>query len=346
MVKDSFDLSKVPEHLTVTFLVEDENGDPLGESKDLDALKAHFATEVRAAISATVSAVPSGVEQRGLTEWSMGELPRRVERTLNGQTIVGYPALVDEGDSVAIRLFEHEADQYDAMWGGVRRLLQLSVPVSTSGARRRLTEDARLALAANPYASTAALADDCVLAALDGLMIDHGAPVWDAVAFDALQAAVKASLEARANELAGHVAQIMVAAAEVDRRLGEPAVPALHPAMQDIAGQSDALLTDGFVASAGADRVPHIVRYVRAMLVRLDVLPKHPARDRDWMAQVLRVEQAYANALDRFDDGRHAVELERIGWMIEELRVGLFAQQLGTPEPISEKRILKALAAL
>jgi ATP-dependent helicase HrpA len=213
--------------------------------------------------------------------------------------------------------------------------------------RDRLAKRAGLALAANPYGSVDALADDVLVAAVDALMAEHGAPVWDAVAFDDLAAAVRAGLEEHVNEALTAVAGILVALADIDRRLAEPPPPALAAAHTDIAGQRAALAPRGFVAAVGAERLPAVERYLRAVLVRLDALPAGPARDRERLGQVQRVEAAYGAAVDAAPpDGRNDVELERIGWMIEELRVSLFAQQLGTAEPVSVKRILRAIEAL
>jgi ATP-dependent helicase HrpA len=341
---DAFDLSRVPPHLSVTFLVGDDEGNALGEGKDLDVLRRRLAGDVQAAIARS----SAGLERGGLRSWDFGELPRRhADESVGAVGVVGYPALVDEGESVAIRIFADPAAQHEAMWGGIRRLLLLRIPVSGRVLRDRLTRRAGLALAASPYAGADALAQDCLTAALDSLLAEHGAPVWDAVGFDALRVAVRAGLDERVAEVVTAVAAILVVVADIDRRLAEPVPPALAPAHDDIAGQRASLVAPGFVAAAGAERLGAIERYLRAIVHRLDSLPGAPARDRDRMAQVRRVEAAYAAAIDAAPaDGRADAELERVGWMIEELRVSLFAQRLGTPEPVSEKRIRRALEGM
>ena len=139
----------------------------------------------------------------------------------------------------------------------------------------------------------------------------------------------------------------MRSAAAIDRRLVEPAPPSIGPALDDLTGQRLALVHAGFVAAAGSDRLPDIARYLRAMERRLDDIRQGSPRDRERMAVVQSLEDRYARLIDRAaSDGSDDAALERIGWMIEELRVSLFAQALGTPEPISETRITKAMAAL
>jgi len=171
--------------------------------------------------------------------------------------------------------------------------------------------------------------------------------VWDAVAFDGLREAVRDGLGERANEVAGVVDDILGLTWRVDRLLAEPVAPTLGPAYDDLTGQRIALIHDGFIAAAGAERLADIRRYLEAMVHRLETVAAHPRRDQERMAEVHRAEQAYARIIDKVGTGGPAdLELERIGWMIEELRVSLFAQQLRARGSISLKKILTALDAL
>jgi ATP-dependent helicase HrpA len=114
-----------------------------------------------------------------------------------------------------------------------------------------------------------------------------------------------------------------------------------------VAQQRAGLVADGFVRDAGVDRLPDVARYLRAAAHRLDALPDRTERDRAAMAVAHRAERAYGELVDEVGTGGRAdVELERIGWMLEELRVGLFAQHLGTTSPVSEQRVAKAIARL
>jgi len=341
--RDSFDLAGVPDHLSITFVVIDDDDTVIGESKDLDELKHALAPRVRAAISEA----GNDVEQHGLIDWTFGAIPRRVEAAAHGHTVLGYPALVDEDTTVAIRVFDSVADQHEHQWSGIRRLLRLTIPVPARAIKRRLVDGSTFALAANPYPSIGALVDDCIVVALDALMERHGAPVWDAVAFDALRVGVRADLERTAAEAAAIVDDILALTWRVDRLLAEPVGPPLIPAYDDMTGQRIALVGRGFVAAAGLDRLPSVRRYLEAMVVRLETVGDRPTRDRERMAQVHRAEQAYAKAIERAGDGGAVdVELERIGWMIEELRVSLFAPSLRAREAVSLKRILDAIDGL
>ncbi len=342
ITRDSWAPDRVPAHLSITFRVEDEAGEVLGEGQDLEALQQRLAPDVRA----TVSAATRGLERGGLREWSFGALDHRVRQAVGDRILIGFPALVDEGETVAVRVLDSEAEQHEAMWAGTRRLLRLTVPLPARATRRQLLDGAGLALVANPYPSSGALVEDCLVTALDAIMARHDAPVWDAVAFDRLRDATRAEIEPVAHEIAEVVLQIFVATAAIDRALREAPGPARLPAMQDIAGQRDALVFPGFVAAAGLDHLGDVVRYLHAIEHRLATLPDAIGRDRERMLQVHEVESAYATAVDLLAGGPADVELERIGWQIEELRVSLFAQHLGTPEPVSRKRILTAIRAV
>ncbi|HZB34379.1 MAG TPA: ATP-dependent RNA helicase HrpA, partial [Streptosporangiaceae bacterium] len=165
--RESWDLARVPDHLKITFRVVD--GDrTIAEGKDLAALKRRLAPEVRA----TLSHAGTDIERRGLREWSIGALPRSYEHG----GMKGYPALVDEGDSVAVRVLASEAEQRQAMWRGTRRLLLLNAPSPMRLIQRRLTNQAKLALSHNPHGGVAKLFDDCFACAADRLIAEAGGP--------------------------------------------------------------------------------------------------------------------------------------------------------------------------
>jgi ATP-dependent helicase HrpA len=336
---------RLPDHLRMIFRVETEDGALLAQGRDLEALRRALAPRLRELLTAAAA----DLERHGLTTWDIGELPRSIERKVDGDVVRGHPALVDEGQTVGVRVFEDRAQQARAMWRGTRRLLRLTVPLSTKGVQGRLTNHQRLALGWSPYAGGPdALLEDCTTAVLDALMRDHGAPVWDGVAFDELRDAVHAELAGQVVEALATVARILAADRIVGRRLDSLAVnPALGAALDDVAAQRAGLVHDGFVAVAGRDRLPDVERYVKGMAARLEKLPEAPRRDAERMVVVRRVQERYEEVLDAVPAGTSAdVELERLGWAIEELRVNLFAQQLGTAGPVSEQRVLRALAAV
>jgi len=341
-----FDLERLGPHLRLGFLVVDDEGEVLAQGDDLEVVKAALVGEVRDAIAEAIDTDGDGLERRGLTEWSIGDLPRMVERERRGQTVRAYPALVDEGDTVAVRLLETEADQAFMMWEGTRRLLRLTIALSLNVIVGGLSNDDRLALATSPYASAARLIDDGVIAALDTLMGEAGGPAWDAAGFDRLQVQVRARLSEQVAEVLGAVAGVLRAWRDVDRGLahGHGAERALVVA--DVGAQRDALVYDGFVSGVGVDRLADLGRYLQAMAIRLDRQPEAPQRDRERMATMHRLQAAYDRLFDHFAPGEAPTEdVIAIAWMLEELRVSLFAQTLGTPRPISEKRVLEAINA-
>jgi ATP-dependent helicase HrpA len=342
---DDWDLARVPDFLRMTFRVEDETGTTLAEGKDLDALKA----ELRVQSRAVVASAASGIEQRGLTTWPHtgqpgNALPVALERTTGGYVVTAYPALVDERDSVAIRVFDNERAASLAMTAGVRRLLLLTVASPVPQISTSLSNDVKLTLMRNPSRNVGELLADCLDAAVDGLVADLGGPARDEAAFAALRDAVRADLYDATSDVIGKVRTVLAAWNSVESAISRPAQPALLASLADMRTQLGDLVFPGFVAVTGADRLNDVVRYLRAIERRLERLPLDPARDRTQTAIVATVQDEYAQWLTELPAGAASwPEVRSVRWMVEELRVNLFAQALGTPYPISEKRIYRAM---
>jgi ATP-dependent helicase HrpA len=332
---DSWDLDRLPDHLRITFRAVDEDGAPLASSKDLAALQARLRPLTRAAIAE----VTPSIEVRGLTAWTIGDLPRVVEVERGGRDVQGHPALVDHGDSVAVRILLFPEEQATAMRHGTRRLLLLGLPPAATLLRGSMTGATAMALAAAPWLEPAEVQADCVAAAVDALVAELGGPAWDATAFAALQEGVAARVADRSREALEVVAAVLPAAAEVRRRLATTTSAKAAQAVDDAKRQLDRLVPPGFVTRTGTRRLPDLVRYVAAISGRLDKLPAAPERDRQLQRQVEALEERYAK-LARFDGSGE------VRWLLEELRVSLFAQSLGTAEPVSEQRLRKALDRL
>ncbi|TDB77616.1 ATP-dependent RNA helicase HrpA [Actinomadura sp. KC216] len=343
VAREAWDPSRLPAHLRMTFRVVDDKGRALGEGTDLDELKRRLAGKVRG----TLSKAASTIERSGLRDWTIGELPRTYERNQAGYDVKAYPALTDEGDSVSVRMYETEAEQRRAMWLGTRRLILLNAPSPVKLIQGRLTNQGKLALSHNPHDSIAALFDDCVTAAADRLIAEAGGPAWDEDGFRALYDRVRADLHDATAEIVAIVERVLAEAHEVDRRVRGTASLTLVPALTDIRGRLAALVHPGFVTATGWARLPDLPRYLRALQIRLDKLPENPGRDRLLANQVDVLEQEYEQALRRLHPScREDEPARQIRWMLEEFRVSLFAQQLGTRFPVSDKRIRKAMAAL
>ena len=335
-----FDPDAVPGHLQVTFVVEDDHRTPLATGTDLGALRRLLAAPVRQAVA---QATP-GVERSGITGWDFGELPRSVESERDGNRVIAYPALLDDGDSVAIRVFTTEALQTKAMRTGVRRLMLLAAPVNVGRLVRSLSNQDRLALATTSFAPDE-LAGDCVTAVADAL-VGEGAAVWDGVAFDELVVAARARLAPEAGAALRAAARVVSRAERVRSELDRLVVPALRSSVDDMRAQLARLVRPGFVAASGVRRLADLERYVTAIGRRAERLTEDPGRDRRRMAEVIELEQRYVAALDRLPRGSAMSEVIDLGWQLEELRVSVFAQSLGTAVPVSPQRIVKRLDAL
>jgi ATP-dependent helicase HrpA len=333
--RDSWQLDQVPDHLKITFRVLGPKNRVLAEDKDLGALKRRLAPQQRA----TLVKASGDLERTGLRTWDFGTLPQTVAQG----ALKGYPALTDEGDSTAIRMYGTEAEQRQAMWLGTRRLVLRGVASPVKQIQARLGNQAKLALSHNPHGSVAALFDDCVACAADKLIAENGGPVWDQSAFAKLYDTVRAELHDTTAVIVSRVERILKIAHAIDLRCKSTGSPSLIPALTDIRAQLSRLIHPGFVTATGWRRLPDLVRYLTAIERRLDKLPDDPHRDRDRMLQAQQLQASYQQLIGKVPAGE---ALEQIRWMLEELRVSYFAQALGTPYPVSDKRILKAMDQL
>jgi ATP-dependent helicase HrpA len=226
------------------------------------------------------------------------------------------------------------------MWRGTRRLVLLNSPSPVKFLQSRLSNQAKLVLSSTPHGSVAALLEDCVACAADKLITEAGGPVWDEAAFVRLKDHVRAELSDTTAVIFSHAQRILAAAHEAEARLKSTNSPTLASSLTDVRAQLSRLIFPGFVTAAGARRLPDMLRYLRAIDRRLERLPEDPHRDRERMLQIQQLEARYVRTRDAHPG---ALKVREVRWMLEELRVSFFAQQLGTAYPISEKRILKAL---
>jgi ATP-dependent helicase HrpA len=340
---DAFELDKLPAHLRVTFAVESADGTEIARSKDLGALQERLAASARRAVA---DAVAAELERAGLRTWpdDLQELPRVVERTVNGRTVRGFPALVDAGTAVDLRVFATPGEQEGAMGPGTRRLVRLSVASPVKAVERQLDLRTRLALGANPDGSVSALLDDCADAAADALV---PAPAWKRTEFAALRDRVAADLVSTTVDTVGRVEQALSAAQEVRLLLPDQPLPAQTDAIADINAQLDRLMPRGFVSVTGRARLADLTRYLIAIRRRLERLPHAIGADQERMQRVQAVQDAYDELVHALPPARwRAADVRDIAWQIEELRVSLWAQQLGTPRPVSEQRIYRAIDAV
>lgn len=285
---------------------------------------------------------PGIAEQSGLTDWTIGTLPQEVNGTVNGHTVTGYPALVDEGTSAALKVFQTESEQREAMRGGVIRLLALKVPSPDRYVLEHLSNTEKLTFSQNPHGSVSALIADCALAAIDKLT--PAELPWDEASFKSLYEQVRAELIDTVFSVTAIVEHILSSTGRIRKQLKGTTSLALISSLNDIRSQLEQLVYPGFVAKTGYAQLSQLPRYLAAIEKRLEKLPGNVQRDALNMSVIQGLEDDYDDAVSALLPGRRAgEELTRVRWMIEELRVSLFAVELGTAYSVSEKRIRAVL---
>ena len=285
-------------------------------------------------------------EVTGLTEFPAdlfpdGAIPRKVQRVIATQAVNGYPALVDEGSSVGLRIFPTEAEQLHAQRRGIIRLLQLQVPSPVRYVSEHLSHKEKIVFTQNPHGSIDELIRDCTVAALDHL-VPH-TPIFTQTEYSKLYEHVRAELIETVFDVTKLVAEILSEATALKKAIKKATSLTTMHAVSDVKAQMENLVYPGFVAQTGYDQLVHLPRYLKAAQVRLTKLGPNLHRDNQLMLTVQDLEDSYDNAVKSLPAGTIVPDaLRRVNWMIEELRVSFFAQELGTAYTVSEKRIAKA----
>ncbi|PPH25023.1 ATP-dependent RNA helicase HrpA [Rathayibacter toxicus] len=345
---EDFDLERIPAHLRVTFAVSDERGRSIAAGKELAPLVERLRGRVRDEVARVVEArVPDALERRGLTTWDLPELPRVTDIRQGGNTIRAYPALVDDGDSVSIRLLATAEEQADEHPRGVRRLLLLATPSPVAYVQQHLTSNEKLVLAQSPYQNTTALFTDCLVASIDAVLwrMKPGGMLFLRAEFTAVRDRVSASVMDSMFETVKTVTTIHTTARGVEKALKTATSMTLLPALTDAREQLSGLIYPGFVSATGIERLRHLPRYLAGITERFGTIGENVGRDRVWLNEVQAVHELYRSAGGAIPLPPHAPEkLTRARWLMEELRISLFAQRLGTAESVSRQRISKVLA--
>ena len=294
------------------------------------------------------------IERTGLTTWDFDELPRFVDTEQGGRgtgmprsVIRGYPTLVVEKDGVAIRVVGTVEEQERSLPEGVRRLLMNGIPSPVGYVQEHLTGAEKLALAASPYPSTKALFDDCLAAVVDSALHESvsGGLVFTREEFERVRDLVSATVMDALFDTVSLVAAVLTGARAAEKALSATSSMALLGALTDARTQLGGLVFPGFVSRTGLAHVRHLPRYLQALVWRIERLPDNPGRDRVWMNEVQTATARFMDAGGSIPLPPHPrPSLERARWMLEELRVSLFAQHLGTAETVSLQRIQKVLA--
>jgi ATP-dependent helicase HrpA len=342
----AFDLDKVPAHLRVTFAIEDAQHDVIATGKDLGALQVKLAGPAREAVASA-----TGLEHEGLRDWppDLDALPQVVD---GARGVRGYPAFVDDGSAVAIRVFTTPLEQAAAAKPGLRRLIRLTVPspvksVTVSRTGRLLGLAELLDDCADAAVDSFVVGPPTKLSAPDGAGASRSADDFARGAFIDIRDRVRGELPSVTQAIADLVERVLAAVQDARLLLRPEPPPVQVDAITDMRAQLVELLPSGFVAATGRDRLRDLERYVRAIARRAEKLPREVEVDRARMLRVQAVHAAFGALVRALPTARAAApDVQDIRWLIEELRVSLFAQQLGTSRPVSEQRIYRAIDAI
>lgn len=313
-----FDFDALPAHLRVTFRIVD-GGTELARGKDLAALRSELTSHVRA----DLTKVARREERSGLRTWDVGT----IEESITAGQVTGYPAVVDEGTSVGLRILDSPAEQAVAMVKGQARLLSFSLPTPVPMLGRSLDLHAKLLLSTGPHQDAAAVIEECWLAALEALVVRHGGPVWDELSFSLLHDTVRAEAY---DETERAVQGVLATLSALGDLMPLPATEA----GEDVRVQLSWLIYTGFVRDAGVDQLRRLPLYLQAARRRLDA----PLTDDLLAAQDLEA-RFHARTADMTVWARLAPDVQHVRWALEELRIGLLAQNLRTAFPVSVKRV-------
>jgi len=321
---DALRADSAPPHLRMNFRVLDEYGRQLGMGRDLAALKRELAPRTESVLQAE-----AGLDEgERYTRWTFGDLDEITQIRRAAQTLVGYPALVDTGEAVTLQVFDSPEKAREVHRGGVRRLLAIAFRERIRDLEKALSRDMSLA----------ALKEDLIVAALDRTFLADSLPMLQAD-FARRVAEGRSRLSLVAQELQRLAAAILAEHAQVQKRVAA-AQKGFPQAAEDVRLQCARLVRRGFLARTPWERLRHFPRYLKAAAMRLDKLKADPARDLQRARELAPLEQAYRRELAALARaGESPATLEQFGWLLEELRVSLFAQELKTPVPVSVKRL-------
>jgi ATP-dependent helicase HrpA len=339
---EDWDFSLIPRHLQMNFKVLDNDGKVLRQGRDLKQLQHGLQKQVKETL---VASAGDNIEQQGLTDWSFGDLPRSLEKKQGRFSIKAFPALVDSKSAVDIQLFDNAERAAHAHRLGLRRLVWLNVPSPVRYLRDNLPNKSKLAMYFNPWGKIDALIEDCIGAAIDSLL--ESRPITTETEFAAAVDNVRAELNDTTLRIAQQVESCLVLSHDIQKRLKGKVPLDQVQSYNDIKSHLQRLVFKGFVSEFGENRLRDVERYLKALRQRQEKLPVDPNRDRLHMLTLEKLENEWQAKLKQVPPGESpAAALKDFRWMLEELRVSLFAQQLGTAYPVSEQRLRQALQAL
>ena len=337
-----FQASKLPAHLRMNYGAIDKRGKIVDSDRDLAALVQRQAGHIKS----SVSRVSRTSESTAVSEWTddtLGKIDDTVKTTVDGHEVTAYPALVATKNGVELKVHPTKAAADAAMVTTTLTLLMREISVNASQMVKGLPLQQRVAVDSYPHGGADGLVNDARVAAIRDLMLEAGGPVRTPAAFQKLKDTVKP-------QVPGRVRQAVVAIAPGLAEYSNLRAELAHwdgPAIDDMRAQLDFLLPRNAITVHGMSHLRHLPRYIQAMRIRLEDMNLDPDRDADRQAEVDNAKAYLSNRLRNLPAGREKTrEVKDVRWMIEELRVSLFAQRLGTAHAVSLRRIQKAVDKL
>ncbi|MDE2311300.1 MAG: ATP-dependent RNA helicase HrpA [Betaproteobacteria bacterium] len=344
---DAFRLEQLPLHLLMNFHVADEHGRQLGVSRNFTQLRTELAPKQSVPLASPLSLRErAGVREDTMsirhTSWTFGEFKETSELLRAGQTVTVFNALADEGDAVSLRVFDTREEAQAAHRAGLRRLFMLALKEQVKFLEKNLPGLQAMAMQFIPFGSQQDLLRQILSVTFDRCCLMEQWP-GNEKEFAARCKEAKSRLTLVAQEIARLIGAVLAEYNVLQKSL--PAFKSHWQTTQDIRQQLEWLLGREWIARTPYERLQHVPRYLKAINVRLEKLRTDPARDARQLAQMLPLQQAWQRRLAG-QQGEHDARLDEFGWLLQELRVSLFAQELKTPVIVSVKRLEKVLETI
>ncbi|WP_371372339.1 ATP-dependent RNA helicase HrpA [Thalassotalea aquiviva] len=335
--ENCWDWDSIESHLKMNFKIVSHRGKLLKQGRDLGLLKEQLQGKVKESIK---SVAEKGIERKNITEWDFNHLPKSYEKKAGGLSIQAYVGLVDHKNSVAIELFEHPTQAEQAMLKGLTRLVLMSIPSPIKYLETKLPNKAKLGLYFNPFGKITDLLQDCIQACAQQLIKEQGQLAYQKAEFEQVRDTVRAEIADKVLASALKLEQILTLRHTLAKQLKGNVPLTMIQAQGDIKQHLESLVYKGFVSECGSDKLDDILRYLKAIERRLEKLPIDPNQDRLKTMDVEKAKAWYQTLLNLQPKHQPISEdVKDVRWMIEEFRVSLFAQNMGTKMPISLKRI-------
>ena len=342
---EDFKLETLPPHMFMIFKVVDEHGRMLSASRNLQQLKAEHAGQAQSTfqhIASQDKQVLKLLDAEQIVDWRFGELPEILEIKRNKQSFIGYPALIDKGEYCELDVFDEPEQAQEQHKQGLLRLFKIALKEQLKFLAKNITELTQMSMLYMPLGTQEELKQYILDCALTQAALFEPWPI-DQASFEARKLVAKEKLGLLVNEVARLAQQILEQYHASQKKL--VAVKSHKQAYEDMQKNQATLMRKDFLVAYDIANLNHFVRYLKADWVRIDKLRADPARDTRLMQEMLPMQVNYQRAFNQLK-GRHDERLEDFRWLLQELRVALFAQELRTPMPVSLKRLQKAWATM